>query len=78
MILLMMRQHICFHTYTEHVASKTRLIGEFVDVDGERHWRLTGVDLSMEMDNMRVSATGIFPEPALSKAIISNDSFASL
>lgn len=41
--------------------------GEFVDKDGERYLHISSFNADVNMDNMKVSATGIFPEPELSK-----------
>lgn len=51
----------------EHVASTIKLTGEFVQVNDERYLHVTAFHADLDMDNMRVYASGIFPEPELSE-----------
>lgn len=43
------------------------MTGDFTEIDGERYLHIVAFNAVVDMDNMRVTATGIFPEPELSE-----------
>lgn len=47
--------------------STQRMDGHFVDRDGEQYLQLDHFDLDIAMDDFKFYATGIFPDPELSK-----------
>lgn len=50
---------------------KTRTVGKFEINNGQKHLRLSRFDWDPIIGNMKVYATGILPDPELSKCSVS-------
>lgn len=65
-VLIALNAAFCYSA--EHVSTMVSMHGEFVEKEGERYLHVNAFNADVSMDNMKVIATGIFPEPELSKA----------
>ena len=51
----------------KNVAATWKIKGSVVTVDGEDFMKMTSFDMAPTVGEMKISATGIFPDPQLSK-----------
>lgn len=52
---------------SERVSTTVKMDGTFETIDNERYLHITDFDVVLGMEDMKVFATGIFPEAELSK-----------
>lgn len=51
------------------MSTTVKMNGAFENIDSERYLHITDFDVVVTMDDMKVFATGIFPEAELSECI---------
>lgn len=67
---LKMRPKGHFNLTLTDVTLKAKMTGQFKTVDGKKYLQLNSVEAEPEIGNLRIFATGLFPDPILNNVVL--------